>query len=135
MSVLKFLMNLIKNPPLKIIVEHLPNSLNNMEIIKEKVCSRCGRSLPITEFGLNKKAADGHNAICKECDYQIKSKPRKPNLARVSTDDLLTELQKRQVRLSKVEPTPRELMQKLYKMGYRGSLKIVREETVDLAAM
>ena len=32
-----------------------------------KVCSKCGRELPITEFGLNKNLKDGHIAKCKDC--------------------------------------------------------------------
>ena len=32
-----------------------------------KVCSKCGRELPITEFALNKTYKDGHNKQCKDC--------------------------------------------------------------------
>lgn len=32
-----------------------------------KKCPKCGRELPITEFGLNKNLKDGHIAKCKDC--------------------------------------------------------------------
>lgn len=38
-----------------------------MEEPKTKVCSKCGRELPITEFALNKRAKDGHIGQCKDC--------------------------------------------------------------------
>ena len=38
-----------------------------MEEPKTKVCSKCGRELPITEFALNKKYKDGHIGRCKDC--------------------------------------------------------------------
>ena len=38
-----------------------------MEEPKTKVCSKCGRELPITEFALNKKCKDGHIGQCKDC--------------------------------------------------------------------
>lgn len=37
------------------------------ESVKTKVCSKCGRELPITEFALNKKSKDGHIGQCKDC--------------------------------------------------------------------
>lgn len=38
-----------------------------MEEPKTKVCSKCGRELPITEFTLNKTSKDGHIGRCKDC--------------------------------------------------------------------
>ena len=38
-----------------------------MEEPKTKVCSKCGRELPITEFTLNKTSKDGHVGQCKDC--------------------------------------------------------------------
>ena len=32
-----------------------------------KVCPKCGRELPITEFALNKTSKDGHVGQCKDC--------------------------------------------------------------------
>lgn len=41
-----------------------------MEQPKTKVCSKCGRELPITEFATNKKCKDGHIGRCKDCSNQ-----------------------------------------------------------------
>lgn len=32
-----------------------------------KKCDRCGRDLPYTEYRTDKRRADGHYPICKEC--------------------------------------------------------------------
>lgn len=37
------------------------------ELTETKVCKKCGRELPITEFALNKKHKDGHIGRCKDC--------------------------------------------------------------------
>lgn len=37
------------------------------ESAKTKVCSKCGREFPITEFALNKNLKDGHVGQCKDC--------------------------------------------------------------------
>lgn len=38
---------------------------------KTKVCSRCGRELPLTEFYKNDSCADGHIGQCKKCKNEI----------------------------------------------------------------
>ena len=44
-----------------------------------KVCPKCGRELPITEFALNKTSKDGHVGQCKDCinAYQRENYARK----------------------------------------------------------
>ena len=37
------------------------------EEIQMKVCSRCGRELPITNFGRHSRTKDGYQPCCKEC--------------------------------------------------------------------
>lgn len=37
------------------------------ELTETKVCKKCGRELPITEFALNKTSKDGHVGQCKNC--------------------------------------------------------------------
>ena len=37
------------------------------EAIKTKVCSRCGRELPLTEFPKNARCSGGHSGVCKKC--------------------------------------------------------------------
>lgn len=38
-----------------------------MEEPKTKVCSKCGRELPLTKFSPNKASKDGHIGRCKDC--------------------------------------------------------------------
>ena len=47
--------------------------------IKTKVCSKCGRELPITEFTPNKTSKGGHVGRCKDCTnaYQRERYARK----------------------------------------------------------
>ena len=49
------------------------------ESAKTKVCSKCGRELPITEFALNKTSKDGHVGKCRDCvnAYQRENYARK----------------------------------------------------------
>lgn len=37
------------------------------ELTETKVCKKCGRELPITEFALNKTSKDGHVGKCRDC--------------------------------------------------------------------
>lgn len=36
-----------------------------------KVCSRCGRELPITNFGRHSRTKDGYQPCCRECQSQM----------------------------------------------------------------
>lgn len=38
-----------------------------IEIITEKTCKRCGRTLPIEEFAPSITTIDGYNKLCHEC--------------------------------------------------------------------
>ena len=75
-----------------------------MEEIKTKVCSKCKRELPITEFHRNKATKDGLQSHCKECTklYDANKKNKKllpvftnPELAKFHPRDLLAELKAR----------------------------------------
>ena len=54
-----------------------------MEEIKTKVCSKCGRELPLSEFYKRSVSNDGLQSYCKECaikmssEYAKKSRERK----------------------------------------------------------
>lgn len=37
----------------------------------EKVCSKCGRKLPICCFSKHKRSIDGYRTMCKECDRDL----------------------------------------------------------------
>lgn len=47
-----------------------------MEKNKLKVCVKCGRELPLTEFFISKKSKDGLQSYCKECSKSAVYKRR-----------------------------------------------------------
>ena len=80
------------------------------ESAKTKVCKKCGRELPITEFALNKNLKDGHVGQCKDCfnAYQRENYARKKGktLARANPNPGL-------LNPKFSDKTPRELQQEL----------------------
>lgn len=90
---------------------------------KTKKCRACGKELPRSEFYSNTKSKDGLAIYCKTCHY-ARQKER------------LALLKKEAKGLSAY--TPRELMQRLSELGYRGKLtyeeRIVTTQvrTIDL---
>lgn len=53
-------------------------NLNTMEEIKSKQCSRCGRTLPVTQFGTHARNKDGYDSLCKECKVSVAKKGGRP---------------------------------------------------------
>lgn len=78
------------------------------ESTETKVCKKCGRELPITEFALNKNLKDGHVGQCKDClnAYQRENYARKKGktLARANPNPAL-------LNPKFSDKTPRELQQ------------------------
>lgn len=74
-----------------------------------KVCSRCGRELPLDEFPLSGRSRDGHLHVCRECNKAARRdaslrwwnnnrenlKAAAPTLASFSDADILAELRSR----------------------------------------
>lgn len=76
------------------------------EQVKTKVCKRCGRELPLHEFGRHARTADGLQVYCRECSKQAMMRTRRAKvekdkkratygLASYETDDLINELRRR----------------------------------------
>ena len=106
-----------------------------------KVCTHCHRELPIEKFNKSKRAKDGYQCYCRECQASVnkttlqetKAITRGLALGGVSTQELHQELKKRKdFDLAKAF-TPRELMNALYDYGYRGTLTIVQTHQVTLS--
>lgn len=87
-----------------------------MEEMKTKVCRKCGKTLPISDFHKNKKSSDGLHSYCKEChkEYNLeynrsnwrKKKDEAHKLLPVFTNPELSRFQ------------PRELLAELKARGY-----------------
>lgn len=44
--------------------------------METKVCSRCGREMPLESFPKSSKAKDGHLSVCKDCNFKARSEAR-----------------------------------------------------------
>lgn len=109
--------------------------LINMEAIATKVCRKCGRELPVTEFTKKTNAKDGLQYYCKECNSKAstesarkrreKLKAQKVERERVEYENKYKIYTNREL----AKFTPRELMLELKARGYEGEL-IFREVKV-----
>ena len=64
--------------------------------IQTKVCSHCGRELPITNFGRHSRTKDGYQPVCRECQSEMnkghkKRQPDERNEAPAKAPDLTAE--------------------------------------------
>jgi superfamily II helicase len=57
-----------------------------MEEIKTKVCKRCGKEAPITEFSKHKGCKDGHHIYCKTCRNEMAKQYYHDRKARMSNN-------------------------------------------------
>lgn len=76
----------------------------------KKKCTACGKELPLSSFRAHPISSDGHYHICESC--------------------LRRSYEQRQKRGSKINPlekfTARQLMDELYRRGYRGRDNLYR---------
>ncbi len=73
---------------------------------KTKVCKRCGRELPLHEFGRHARTADGLQVYCRQCSKEAMMRTRKAKVEKeeeraksglqaFDTDDIINELRRR----------------------------------------
>ena len=102
----------------------------------EKTCTRCGRTLPMDNFGTHPRY--GVKSVCKKCEHTARSNARrgvkKNPLAIFSKEELVAELQCRGLNIM-ASPTPREMMLRLKQLGYDGELKYTKVETIDISKL
>ena len=88
--------------------------------METKICSKCGRELPISEFYKNKQAKDGLQCHCRSCQKET-NRVNQEKFKKVLSGKGLSAY------------TPRELMQELHKRGYRGSLEFTEVHKIDIS--
>lgn len=96
--------------------------------METKVCKKCGRELPISDFYTNSKAKDALATYCKECsnvlsvEYARKRRARKKAEAK-ENERIEFEKKYKIYTCKELAPfTPRELMLELKARGYTGDL-------------
>lgn len=91
--------------------------------METKRCAGCGKELPVSEFGRNKRNTDGLQSYCRQCtndkqrqSYQSRKTNKKMNKVYSNPD------------LAKF--TPRQLIEELRGRGYQGTLQVIQKVVV-----
>lgn len=93
--------------------------------METKVCSKCGRELPKSEFYRNANAKDGLQFFCKECTKEAVQNGRMKKKSQSGAEAKApVEQPKHKVYTNPVLApiTPREMMLELKARGYEGEL-------------
>lgn len=116
-----------------------------MEEIKTKVCRKCGRELPITEFARKSTAKDGLQSYCKQCNNKASTESYRKIREIANTHNVANERiefeGKYKIYTNKdlAKFTPRELMLELKARGYEGELiyieRIIKEHRINLSKL
>lgn len=109
--------------------------------METRICKRCGKELPLSEFGSNLHSRDGISKICKDCNSKAHSRKGDISipeatvtkvLTTVSRERLLDELRKRgELPIERFTPT--DLMGELYRKGYKGKLEYTEVHIIDIS--
>jgi len=91
-----------------------------------RVCRCCGIQKPLEEFTTTRGS---YNHVCKECANKKKRETWDRKKVNRNLEDELANA--RNLRLA--DFTPRELMEDLYRRGYRGKLEYTETHTIDLS--
>ena len=89
---------------------------------KTKVCKRCGRELPLHEFGRHARTADGLQTYCRECCAASVKRARKKK-----ADKKVLEVMHVKDATPLIVFTNQELLDEIKRRGYTGYLKHVEE--------
>lgn len=98
--------------------------------METKLCKKCGRTLPVSEFNKNKQSKDGLHCYCRECHNAMThaSYLKRKAKANIEKHDTIINTSTTNPDLKNFHP--RELIAELQARGYRGKLYITREVIV-----
>lgn len=98
------------------------------ELTETKVCKKCGRELPITEFALNKNLKDGHVGKCRDCvnAYQRENYARKKGktMAHANPNPVLLNPKFSDKTPRELQQDMRELKEELIARGFNCEVKL-----------
>ena len=106
------------------------------ELTETKVCKKCGRELPITEFSLNKASKDGHVARCKDCinAYQRENYARKKGktMAHANPNPVLLNPKFSDKTPRELQQDMRELKEELIARGFNCEVKLTYLHEINI---
>lgn len=113
--------------------------METIEKTATKTCTKCGRTLPVSEYWQSRTSKDGLYCYCKECAKEIhKARYSKQRQEKMRKDMLLPfniNDKAKNVSGGADNPlagfTPRQLMQELYIRGYRGTLEFTTHVDIE----
>ena len=92
--------------------------------VKTKLCTKCGRELPVSEFNKRARSADGLQIYCRECIQKYNKEKYKTLLV---TSQNTKKLRKIYFSEKLAGFTPIELIAELRARGYNGELTYVQK--------
>jgi hypothetical protein len=109
--------------------------------METKVCRKCGKELPTSEFFTSKKAKDGLHSYCKSCCMEAAKESQRRRKEKKKKGEM-AEFEKKHKIYTNIELakfTPRELMLELKARGYEGELlyveHIVKDHRINLGKL
>lgn len=109
--------------------------------METKVCRKCGKELPTSEFFTSKKAKDGLHSYCKSCCMEAARESQRRGREKKKKEEMAEFEKKYKIYTNKelAKFTPRDLMLELKARGYEGELMyvehIVKEHQINLGKL
>lgn len=109
--------------------------------IQTKVCTKCGRELPISEFQKSNNTKDGYRYECKDCRHEyMKQYNEKRKAQKQDEEAALKEIDKQPSKNAREDVVmsylmtlpPRYLILALKRRGYEGHLTVVETKHINL---
>lgn len=108
-----------------------------IENAQTKRCSKCGRELPLSEFGRLSRSKDGLNYKCKECNCKVSAESRRKSIATRGKKSGIYPPNFFDRNISGggnpllADFTARDLMEELKARGYRGQLEYTSKINIE----
>ena len=101
--------------------------------METRVCTKCGRELPLERFGRHTKSRGNYKHICKDCcaEYQREYIKRKKQEVAIKDAPNVSDETLKEITDKHIETIPsRLLISELRRRGYRGQLELVTIQKV-----